>query len=72
MFFLNDDAKILDLMKNGDDDALVMIYQQNRKAIVSLVIKNNGSSDDAEDVLQDSVIFYGSAFRAEDLNTQRN
>ena len=56
MFFLNDDAKILDLMKNGDDDALVMIYQQNRKAIVSLVIKNNGSSDDAEDVLQDSVI----------------
>jgi len=56
MFFLNDDAKILDLMKNGDDDALVMIYQQNRKAIVSLVVKNSGSNDDAEDVLQDSVI----------------
>jgi RNA polymerase sigma factor (sigma-70 family) len=43
-------------MKKGDDDALVMIYQQNRKAIVSLVVKNNGSNDDAEDVLQDSVI----------------
>ena len=56
IFFLNDDAKILDLMKKGDDDALVMIYQQNRKAIVSLVIKNNGNNDDAEDVLQDSVI----------------
>jgi RNA polymerase sigma factor (sigma-70 family) len=56
MLFLNDDAKILDLMNNGDDDALVMIYQQNRKAIVSLVLKNNGNSDDAEDVLQDSVI----------------
>jgi RNA polymerase sigma factor (sigma-70 family) len=56
MIFLNDDAKILDLMKNGDDDALVLIYQQNRKAVVSLVVKNNGSSDDAEDVLQDSVV----------------
>jgi len=56
IFFLNDDAKILDLMKKGDDDALVMIYQQNRKAIVSLVVKNNGSNDDAEDVLQDAVI----------------
>ncbi|MDP1676694.1 MAG: sigma-70 family RNA polymerase sigma factor [Bacteroidota bacterium] len=56
IFFLNDDAKILDLMKKGDDDALVMIYQQNRKAIVSLVLKNNGSNDDAEDVIQDSVI----------------
>lgn len=56
IFFLNDDAKILDLMKKGDDDALVMIYQQNRKAIVSLVLKNNGSHADADDVLQDSVI----------------
>ncbi len=56
IFFLNDDVRILDMMKNGDEDALVTIYKQNRKAITSLVARNNGSDDDAEDVLQESVI----------------
>jgi RNA polymerase sigma factor (sigma-70 family) len=56
LFFLNDDAKILDLMKKGEEDALVMVYRQNKKAIFSFVMRNNGSEDDAEDVLQESVV----------------
>lgn len=56
LFFLNDDAKIIDLMKKGDEEALVFLYQQNKKAISSLVMRNNGSEDDAEDVLQESVV----------------
>ncbi|MFZ4621414.1 MAG: RNA polymerase sigma factor [Bacteroidota bacterium] len=56
LFFLNDDAKIIHLMQQGDEEALVLIYRQNRKAILSFVTRNSGSEDDAEDVLQDSVI----------------
>ncbi|MCK9410643.1 MAG: sigma-70 family RNA polymerase sigma factor [Bacteriovoracaceae bacterium] len=56
LFFLNNDAKILDLMHQGDDEALVMLFRQNQKAVSSYVLRNNGSQDDAEDVLQESVI----------------
>ncbi len=56
LFFLNDDTSILQRMIRGDEDALVTIYQQNRKAIVSFVQRNSGSEEDAEDVLQESVI----------------
>jgi len=56
LFFLNDDAKIIDLMKKGDEESLIFLYQQNKKAITSLVMRNNGSEDDADDVLQESVI----------------
>lgn len=56
LFFLNDDTTILQRMIRGEEDALVTIYQQNRKAIVSFVQRNSGSEDDAEDVLQESVI----------------
>lgn len=52
----NDDAKILNLMVNGDEEALVMVYKQNQKAIFSFVKRNSGGDDDAEDVLQESLI----------------
>ena len=55
-FFLNDDAKILNMMKEGDDEALVILFRQNTKAIASYVLRNNGSEEDADDVLQESVI----------------
>ena len=55
-FFLNTDSTILEQMKQGDEDALVTVYRQNQKAITSYVLRNNGSQEDAEDVLQESVI----------------
>ncbi|MFA6469829.1 MAG: sigma-70 family RNA polymerase sigma factor [Bacteroidota bacterium] len=56
LFFLNDDAKILNMMKEGDDEALVILFRRNTNAITSYVLRNNGSEEDADDVLQDSVI----------------
>ena len=56
LFLLTNDAKILDLIRKGDEEALVMLYESNRRPVVSLVTRNNGSADDAEDVLQDSLI----------------
>ncbi len=56
ILFLHDDAHILDRMRQGEDDVLVILYEQNRAAVFSLVTRNNGSADDAEDVLQEAVI----------------
>jgi len=55
-FFLNDDSKLLDALRNGDNEALVELFRQNRRPVTSLVTRNQGSEDDAEDVLQEAVV----------------
>ena len=56
LFFLTTDARILDLIRKGDEEALVMLYESNRKPIVAYVSRNSGTSDDAEDLLQESLV----------------
>ncbi|MFA6542504.1 MAG: sigma-70 family RNA polymerase sigma factor, partial [Bacteroidota bacterium] len=56
LFFLRSDAHILDLMKKGDDDALVQLFDSNKRMVVSYILKNNGSEEDADDMLQEAVI----------------
>ena len=55
-FFLNDDTKLLDALRNSDEEALAELFRQNRRPITSLVTRNQGSEDDAEDVLQEAVV----------------
>lgn len=54
--FLNRDAKILDLMRNGDEEALVMLYRDTRTMVVSYIVRNSGTADDAEDMLQEALV----------------
>ncbi len=56
LFFLNDDSKILDALRNGDEDALAELFTRNRSAITALVVRNRGDEDDAEDVLQEALV----------------
>src|SRR5713101_3008474 len=56
LFFLNSDSRILDLIRKGDEEALVILYNSNRKAIISFVTRNSGFHDDAEDMLQEALI----------------
>ncbi len=56
LFFLNADSRILEQIKNGDEEALVTLYKTNRKPIGSFMAMNNGSSDDAEDMLQEALV----------------
>ncbi|MGD1045757.1 MAG: sigma-70 family RNA polymerase sigma factor [Bacteroidota bacterium] len=55
-FFLNNDSKLLDALRNGDEEALVELFHQNRRPVTSLVTRNQGSEDDAEDVLQEAMV----------------
>ncbi len=64
LFFLNSDAKILDLIRAGDDKGLVMLYEANRKPIRAYITRNSGTADDAEDLLQEAVIILWERVRA--------
>lgn len=54
--FLHSDARILDLMRRGDEEALVILFGANRRAVTSYVRNNSGTADDAEDMLQEALI----------------
>jgi RNA polymerase sigma factor (sigma-70 family) len=56
LFFLNEDSKLLDALRNDDDNALADLFRQNRRPVVSFILRNQGSADDAEDVLQEALI----------------
>jgi len=56
LFFLNDDSKLLDAVRNGDEHALAELFQKNRRPITSLVLRNQGTEDDAEDILQEALV----------------
>ena len=64
LFFLNSDARILDLMKKGDEEALVALYRANKKMVTSFVLRNSGTLDDADDMLQEAVIILWERVRA--------
>ena len=56
LLFLNSDARILDLMRRGDEEALVTLYRTNRRPVRAFVMRNNGSADDADDMLQEALV----------------
>lgn len=56
LFYLTNDTRILDLIRKGDEEALVMLYSSNRRPIVNFVLRNSGTADDAEDLLQESLV----------------
>lgn len=55
-FLLTGDALILDLIKKGDERALAELYMSTRKMVTSHVIRNSGTQDDADDMLQEALV----------------
>lgn len=62
--FFNSDAKLYNLIKNGDESALVTLYQSNQRMITSYILRNSGTEDDAEDLLQEAVIIVWERIRS--------
>lgn len=55
-FFLNHDSRLIETLRHGNEEALVELFHQNRRPVTSLVVRNQGTEDDAEDVLQETLI----------------
>lgn len=54
--FLDDDARILDRIRRGDESALVTLYRQSCTPVTALVTRNSGTGQDADDVLQEALV----------------
>ncbi|HAR19419.1 MAG TPA: RNA polymerase subunit sigma [Cytophagales bacterium] len=52
------DQEILDRIKKGDEAALDYLYKKNYKMMVNMIIKNNGSEDEAKDVYQEALLAF--------------
>jgi RNA polymerase sigma factor (sigma-70 family) len=64
LIFLTTDDKILDLIRKGDEEALVTLYQSNRRPIATYIARNSGTPDDVQDVLQESLVILWERIRA--------
>ena len=50
------DEQLVSAIRGGDKKAMVQLYKDNYVSVRNYVLKNNGNSDDAEDILQDACI----------------
>ncbi len=55
----------LNRVRNGEMAALVELYSSSQKTIRALVTRNSGSADEAEDILQDSLVIFWQRVRAD-------
>lgn len=56
VFFLDSERRLLERIAAGDDRALLSLYNANWKVIVSYVVRNSGTTDDAKDLLQEALV----------------
>lgn len=56
LHLLNDDARLLDRIRRGDEDALVILYRGSSRSVTAMVTRNSGSARDAEEVLQEALV----------------
>jgi len=54
--FAGNDAAILDRIRKGDEGALVDLYRENRRPVRALILRNSGTEDDADDMLQEALV----------------
>jgi len=68
--FLNRESKILHLIRNGDEQGLVMVFEDTRTMAVSYVKRNSGTEADAEEVLQEAVVILWEKVRSGSFEAQ--
>ena len=50
------DQEILVQLKQGDENTLDSLYKQHYRMMVKMIIKNNGSEEEAKDIYQEALI----------------
>ena len=52
------DQEILDRIKKGDESALDFLYKKNYRMMVNMIIKNNGTEEEAKDIYQEALLAF--------------
>ncbi len=50
------DEEVIAKIKKGDERALDFLYKKNYKMMTNMIIKNNGSEDEAKDIYQEALV----------------
>src|SRR6478752_10482798 len=61
------DEEIISKIKRGDESALDFLYRKNYRMMVKMIIKNNGSEEEAKDVYQESLIVFWQKAQTEEF-----
>lgn len=61
------DEEIISKIKRGDESALDFLYRKNYRMMVKMIVKNNGSEDEAKDVYQESLIVFWQKAQTEEF-----
>lgn len=56
MHVTHSDNQIIQAIKDGDREGIKQLYHQYFKMIANLILKNNGTRDDAEDIFQEALV----------------
>jgi RNA polymerase sigma factor (sigma-70 family) len=56
LLFLINDARLLDGIRSGDEEALVTLYRRAEPQVRALITRNSGTPEDAQEVLQESLV----------------
>lgn len=52
------DSEIIEKIKKGDETALDFLYKKNYRMMIKLIVRNNGSEEEAQDIYQDALIVF--------------
>jgi RNA polymerase sigma factor (sigma-70 family) len=61
------DSEIIEQIKRGNESALDYLYKKNYRMMVKMIIKNNGSEEEAKDVYQEALVVVWQKILSEDF-----
>ncbi len=61
------DADIILQIKAGKEAALDYLYKKNYRMMVSMILRNNGSEQEAKDIFQDALIVFWQKAKSDDF-----
>ena len=61
------DSEVITKIGEGDESAIDFLYQKYYKMMVNMIIKNNGTEEEARDIFQDALIVFWQKVRSNNL-----
>lgn len=61
------DADIIEKIKKGDETSLDFLYKKHYRMMVSMILRNNGSEQEALDIFQDALIVFWQKAKSDDF-----
>ncbi len=65
--FSPSDSQLIQKIKNGDESVLDYLYKKNYKMMTRMIVKNNGTEEEAQDIYQEAIVIFWQKARRDDF-----